>query len=187
MTKFLYGVSILVLSAGIAVAQSSPTDQGQAGSQNSSTPNQTTTTPDNSATPPSSQGTSSGQTGVSGQSSAPAASGQSTAPAQTTTQQSTTLADRVIANYRTPLPTVREAQWRMAREALAHVLSVSPDDAQVKGSLRYCDGHLHRINGDARKARKLTSEAQREFTDAVTAFREAAARCPARTSAPASA
>ena len=90
------------------------------------------------------------------------------------TQQSTTLADRVIANYRTPLPTVREAQWRMAREALAHVLSVSPDDAQVKGSLRYCDGHLHRINGDARKARKLTSEAQREFTDAVTAFREAA-------------
>jgi len=51
---------------------------------------------------------------------------------------------------------------------------VSPDDAQVKGSLRYCDGHLHRINGDARKARKLTSEAQREFTDAVTAFREAA-------------
>ena len=66
MTKFLYGISILALSAGLAVAQSNPTDQGQAGSQNSSTPNQTTTTPDNYATAPSSQ--SSGQTGVIGQS-----------------------------------------------------------------------------------------------------------------------
>jgi hypothetical protein len=33
---------------------------------------------------------------------------------------------------------------------------------------------LHRIDGEARKARKLPGEAQREFADAVVAFREAA-------------
>ena len=89
-------------------------------------------------------------------------------------RQSTTLADRVIGNYRTPVPTVREAQWRMAREVLAHAASVTPRNAELRASLRYCEGHLHRINGEARKARKLTVEAQHEFTDAVAAFREAA-------------
>ena len=62
----------------------------------------------------------------------------------------------------------------MAREALARVLAVNPDDRQLKGALRYCDGHLHRINGEARKAHKQDAEAQHEFTDAVSAFREAA-------------
>lgn len=90
------------------------------------------------------------------------------------TRQTGILADRVIANYRTPLPTVREPQWKTAREALARALNVAPDDTQLKASLRYCDGHLHRINGEARKARRQSSEAQHEFTDAVAAFREAA-------------
>jgi serine/threonine protein kinase len=89
-------------------------------------------------------------------------------------RQSATLADRVIANYRTPVPTVREPQWTMAREALARAASVAPNDVRVRASLRYCEGHLHRINGEARKARRKTSEAQHEFTDAVIAFREAA-------------
>jgi tetratricopeptide (TPR) repeat protein len=89
-------------------------------------------------------------------------------------RQSATLTDRVIGNYRTPVPTVREAQWKMAREALAHAASVAPDDARVRASLRYCEGHLHRINGEARKARRQTAEAQHEFTEAVAAFREAA-------------
>jgi serine/threonine protein kinase len=88
--------------------------------------------------------------------------------------QTAIAADRVIGNYRTPLPTVREAQWRMAREALAHAVSVKPGDTDLKAALRYCDGHLHRINGEARKNRKQLVEAQREFMDAVTAFREAA-------------
>ncbi len=90
------------------------------------------------------------------------------------TNQTATLADRVFGNYRSALPTVREAQWRATREVLVRALSVNPDDRQLKGSLRYCDGHLHRINGEARKGRKQIAEAQREFTDAVTAFREAA-------------
>jgi serine/threonine protein kinase len=89
-------------------------------------------------------------------------------------RQTATLADRVIGNYRTPAPTVREAQWKMAREALARAASVAPNDARVRASLRYCEGHLHRINGEARNARRQTSEAQHEFTDAVAAFREAA-------------
>jgi serine/threonine protein kinase len=87
-------------------------------------------------------------------------------------QQTGTLGDRVIANYRTALPSVRETQWRSAREALARAVSVVPN-TRLKASLRYCDGHLHRIDGEARKARGKTIEAQREFTDAVTAFREA--------------
>ncbi|HEX4566382.1 MAG TPA: serine/threonine-protein kinase, partial [Vicinamibacterales bacterium] len=89
------------------------------------------------------------------------------------TGQTVTLADRIIGNYRSSAPTVRETQWKMAREALAQALSVNPDDSQLKGALRYCDGHLHRINGEARKAHQQKAEAQREFTEAVSAFREA--------------
>jgi tetratricopeptide (TPR) repeat protein len=88
-------------------------------------------------------------------------------------EQTGVLGDRVIANYRTALPSVRETQWRLAREALARAVSVAPT-RRLKASLRYCDGHLHRIDGEARKARGKTVEAQQEFTDAVTAFREAA-------------
>jgi serine/threonine protein kinase len=84
------------------------------------------------------------------------------------------LTDRVIANYRTPTPTVRETQWKMAREALDHAMTISGRDRRLKASLRYCEGHLHRINGEAQKARKKTIPAQQEFTEAVTAFREAA-------------
>jgi tetratricopeptide (TPR) repeat protein len=44
----------------------------------------------------------------------------------------------------------------------------------LTASLRYCEGQLHRINGEARKARRDRAAAQQEFTEAVTAFREAA-------------
>jgi tetratricopeptide (TPR) repeat protein len=95
------------------------------------------------------------------------------------TDQTVTLADRTIGNYRTPAATVRETQWKMAREALAQVLAVNPNDGRIKGALRYCDGHLHRINGEARKAHRQNADAQREFTEAVSAFREAAELRPA--------
>jgi eukaryotic-like serine/threonine-protein kinase len=88
-------------------------------------------------------------------------------------RQTVMLSDRVIANYRTPLPTVRETQWKLSREALAHAVSAAPS-RRLEASLRYCEGHLHRIDGEARKARGKTADAQQEFTDAVTAFREAA-------------
>lgn len=89
-------------------------------------------------------------------------------------QQTNVLAERVFSNYRTPQPTVREAQWRSARELIAEALAATPGDSRMKAALRYCDGHLHRIRGEARLSRKLTAEAKQEFAEAVTAFREAA-------------
>ena len=89
-------------------------------------------------------------------------------------ERTVVLSNRVIADYRTPLPTVRERQWAMARDALARAVAVTPRDRQLRAALRYCDGHLHRINGEARKTRKPVEDAQRELTEAVTAFREAA-------------
>jgi Ser/Thr protein kinase RdoA (MazF antagonist) len=98
---------------------------------------------------------------------------------RTLTQQTAILADRVIGNYRTPLPTVRETQWKMAREALARAVPLAPGNRQLRAALRYCEGHLHRINGEARKAearrtRKPDSTSQYELAEAVIAFREAA-------------
>jgi tRNA A-37 threonylcarbamoyl transferase component Bud32 len=89
-------------------------------------------------------------------------------------ERTSTLADRVIANYRMALPTVREAQWQAARDGLARALLIAPGDQQLRAAFRYCEGHLHRINGEADKARNQDVAAQREFTEAVAAFREAA-------------
>jgi len=89
-------------------------------------------------------------------------------------QRSKDLADRVIANYRTPVPTVREPQWRGARDALARAAAVSPGDSELKATLRYCEGHLLRINGEAKRSRRQFDQAQADLTEAVTAFREAA-------------
>ena len=90
------------------------------------------------------------------------------------TERTTTLADRVIANYRSRLPTVREAQWQLARDALTRAVAVDPEDENLRAALRYCEGHLHRINGEARLRRRETAEAEHELTEAVAAFREAA-------------
>jgi hypothetical protein len=89
-------------------------------------------------------------------------------------QQTSVLADRVIENYRLPRPTVREAQWAMTRTHLARAVAASPSNRRLRAALRYCDGHLHRINGEARKRRGETAAAQHAFTEAVAAFREAA-------------
>jgi eukaryotic-like serine/threonine-protein kinase len=90
------------------------------------------------------------------------------------TRRTLALADRVIANYRMALPTVREAQWKAARDALARALPIAPDDQALRAAYRYCDGHLHRINGEAHKTRHEDVAAQRELTEAVASFREAA-------------
>jgi hypothetical protein len=81
----------------------------------------------------------------------------------------------VMANYRTPLPTVRENQWKAARDALIRALPLAPRDTSLRAALRYCDGQLHRINGEASRTRGQQAVAQQEFTEAVVAFREAAA------------
>ena len=88
-------------------------------------------------------------------------------------RRTTVLVDRIIANYRTPNPSVREAQWMAARDALERALSFAGDDRELRASLRYCEGHLHRINGEAQKTRGDGDEGQEELTNAVVAFREA--------------
>jgi eukaryotic-like serine/threonine-protein kinase len=84
------------------------------------------------------------------------------------------LSELVIANYRSTQPTVRERQWRMAQESLQQALILNPGSDELKSSLRYCEGHLHRIDGEAEKLRRRTASANQHFTEAVTAFREAA-------------
>jgi tetratricopeptide (TPR) repeat protein len=85
-----------------------------------------------------------------------------------------TLAEQVIANYRSPMPTVRERQWQEARDNLRRALVLRPGDRALTAQLRYCEGHLHRIDGEADLARHQVAAARQQFTDAVAAFREAA-------------
>jgi serine/threonine protein kinase len=84
------------------------------------------------------------------------------------------LSEQVIANYRSTLPTVRERQWKTAQQNLQRALVLAPTNRSLRASLRYCEGHLHRIDGEAEKARHHTAAANQHFTDAVAAFREAA-------------
>ena len=87
--------------------------------------------------------------------------------------QTMTLADRVFANYRSPSPTVREAQWMTARDALARALARAGDRGELHAAHRYADGHLHRINGEAQKSRGDADAGQGELSEAVVSFREA--------------
>jgi hypothetical protein len=57
---------------------------------------------------------------------------------------------------------------------LQHALVLAPGSTTLKASLRYCEGHLHRIGGEADKLRHRTATANQHFTEAVSAFREAA-------------
>ena len=83
------------------------------------------------------------------------------------------LSEQVIANYRSTVPTVRERQWQIAQRNLQRALVLEPSNATLKASLRYCEGHLHRIDGEADKVRHRATASQ-HFTEAVSAFREAA-------------
>jgi hypothetical protein len=108
--------------------------------------------------------------------------------ARALTSRTAVLADGVIAKYKDSSVIVWESQWRQAREALAHSLRGGRSSRTREAALRYCDGQLHRIDGEARTAEiKATSDrndsrkgedkrpaAKRELEAAVTAFREAA-------------
>jgi tetratricopeptide (TPR) repeat protein len=94
------------------------------------------------------------------------------------TQRTMTLTDRIAATYREGLKVVWEPQWTEAREVLARAAAANPDHDGLNGALRYVEGHLFRINGDARKAKGDEDAAQREYAEAITAFREAAQMRP---------
>ena len=102
--------------------------------------------------------------------------------------RTTALADGVMARYKDPGVIVWESQWQQAREALAHAWRRNRSNRARQAALRYCEGHLSRIDGEARTAElraaaergdtRNTAEkgaaAQRDLASAVTAFREAA-------------
>jgi eukaryotic-like serine/threonine-protein kinase len=85
-----------------------------------------------------------------------------------------TLTDGIIGNYRMGLANVREAQWTSARNALRRAVPVAQGDSRLLAALRYSEGHLHRIDGEAAKQRNEDDDAQRELGEAVALFREAA-------------
>jgi hypothetical protein len=89
-------------------------------------------------------------------------------------RQTTVLTDRIIGRYRAGSAVVWEPEWEEARRALARAAALPTASAAIRGSLRYCEGHIYRINGEARKARRESDEARLHFANAVTAFREAA-------------
>lgn len=81
-------------------------------------------------------------------------------------------ADRILSSYRSDVVIVRERDWEEARRHLLRALAVNGDDRLVRARLRYAEGHLHRINGDARLRRP--QEARGFYNDAVVAFEDAA-------------
>jgi serine/threonine protein kinase len=88
--------------------------------------------------------------------------------------QASILAERTFSRYRTAGATVYEREWRLTRDALGFAASAAPSDRQLLAALRYCEGHLRRIDGEARLRDKQTPAAHEELTAAVTAFRGAA-------------
>jgi hypothetical protein len=84
-------------------------------------------------------------------------------------------ADRVIADFRHERPTVREKQWDQARTWLSYASRIQPSNERIVARLRYCEGHLARINGEARlRDSSRRPQAERYLHDAVTRFEEAA-------------
>ena len=88
--------------------------------------------------------------------------------------QTVLLTDRTFARYRAANAVVRENQWRLARNALSSALNANASNRQVRAGLLYCEGHLRRIDGEARYREKQADAAKLQLTAAVTAFREAA-------------
>jgi serine/threonine protein kinase len=80
--------------------------------------------------------------------------------------------DRIVNSYRTDVTSVRERDWEDARRYFSRALAVGGDSRQIRARLRYSEGHLHRINGDARVRRP--QEARSFYNDAVVAFQDAA-------------
>ena len=84
-----------------------------------------------------------------------------------------TVADGVIADYRQEEPTVAEAQWRQATEALKWASQLTPNDASIAPKQLACEGHVDRIAAQNRK-RTSQAEAQRLFKQAIDKFQQSA-------------
>ena len=83
------------------------------------------------------------------------------------------LTNQVISNYRSTLPTVRERQWRTAQQHLQRAdAGTGQHVAQGSVSLLRRAPAPHRRR--SRELRRRNAAASRHFTEAVSAFREAA-------------
>ena len=79
------------------------------------------------------------------------------------------LAEPTIADYRNDMPTARLAQWRSAAAALAIAIEARPGDRRIRARQRYIQGHLLRIEAQARPP----DSARATLDRSVTAFRDA--------------
>lgn len=91
--------------------------------------------------------------------------------------RTTQLSDDLFSAYHRSDPPVRDGRWKDAAMALESAVQASPKDATLAADLRYAQGQIHRIQGEADRKARLTS-AQTHFTAAITAFNEAAAQRP---------
>ncbi len=87
--------------------------------------------------------------------------------------QGSVLYERTFARYRAASTTVFEREWRQTRDALQFTVGTD-SSPRHRAALRYCEGHLRRIDGEARLKAKQAAAAQPQLTSAVALFREAA-------------
>ena len=90
------------------------------------------------------------------------------------TRQTRELAERTFERYRTAGGTVFEREWRQTRDAVTLAFLSNPSSGRLEAALRICEGHLRRIDGEARIKAKQGPAGVQELTAAVTAFRRAA-------------
>jgi len=83
-------------------------------------------------------------------------------------------AQPVLADFRAPIPSVHEAQWERASQSLSRALAMDGRDPSTRALLRYCEGQIARINGEARVERGQMGEARGFLNAAVAAFQDAA-------------
>ena len=88
------------------------------------------------------------------------------------------LADGVLLDYRQEEPTVAEAQWRQASEALKWAADLSPNDASLLPKELDCEAHLNRIDAQSRMKTNATL-ARQTYKRAIEQFLQAAALDPA--------
>ena len=89
-------------------------------------------------------------------------------------RQSWALADRTFSRYRSGSTPVYEREWRQTRDALEFAMRANGSGWQLRAAIKYCEGHLRRIDGEARIKAKQAPAAQQELSAAVAAFRGAA-------------
>jgi tRNA A-37 threonylcarbamoyl transferase component Bud32/tetratricopeptide (TPR) repeat protein len=90
------------------------------------------------------------------------------------TRQTSALAERIFERYRTAGGTVFEREWRQTREALTLAILANQAGGRLEAAMRYCEGHLRRIDGETRIRAKQGATAVQDLTSAVSAFRRAA-------------